>query len=369
MKPYLIILSVLLLLLTSACWDSRQLRDLTVVKSAGLDLIEDGKVRVTLSSPIPEKYRTQERATVITSEGDTIRNAREHIESRKSEMVDTSKLRALLIGEELAKQDIYPPLDVFYRDPRAPLAAKVAITRNSAKTLVELRPDDRPRTSELIADLFHAAEKQTMIPITNLQLICPLIFDRGIDAVLPLVSMESGAVKLDGVALFNDKVFSGDLTIPDSTILLLMQDQLKRSASITSKVHDDDKIKMEDYVTVDVKDINRSLEIVIDKDTKKITVPLKLKMEVNVIEYPHDDLNTEEKIKKLNKKLSENMTKKVKEVADLIQEYNCDALGIGRRIFAFDNAFWDEIEWKEVYQDVEIKPEVEVEIVRHGILY
>ncbi|SER71939.1 Ger(x)C family spore germination protein [Salipaludibacillus aurantiacus] len=369
MKVVLTALVIFIVVLNTGCWDSRQLRDITVVKSAGYDTDdEEQQIEVTFSSPIPEKYRTTERAQIVSALGHTPRNARDNLEAEVSETLDLSKLRVLMIGEELASNDLYPPLDVLYRDPRSALAAKLVIVEDKAKDLVDLRLEDRPRTSELIAELIKAAEEKTMLPITNIQLICPPLFDRGQDAMIPYLTVEEGSPHLAGVALFNDKQMTGTLSERETTMLLLMMDQLQQTASLTEKVHSDRENELENYVTIDVEEVNRNLDVTVNQATGQIEVPLKLGLFVNVIEYPLDDLDNEEKLNELSALLADNFTEKFQELTEKLKESNSDIIGIGRRIHAFHYPFWKEIEWKEVYPEVDFQVEVTVEIVRHGII-
>ncbi|PYZ94195.1 hypothetical protein CR194_01260 [Salipaludibacillus keqinensis] len=369
MKIMLVFLIIFTAIFCSGCWDARQLRDLTVLKSVGVDLTEDDKIELTVSSPISEKHRTAARSQIFSTIGDTPRNARINLESEVSESIDASKLRAVLINEEIAKEDIYPPLDVFYRDPRSALAAKLLISKVNAKEIVQLTPEDRERTSEILGDIIQAAENQTMVPITNIQLICPDLFDLGKDAVIPYVTIKEDAPKLVGVALFNNLKMTGTLSLKESSALLLMQNQLNKKASLTEQVHSDEDIQMENFISFNIEEVKRDMEVIVNKHTGTVDVPLNLQIEVNVLEYPLDDLDTQEKLNALNDKLSARLTEQFGNVINKLQESNCDALGIGRRVHAFEYSFWKEHDWQEIYPKVNFQISVEVEIVRHGILF
>ncbi|MCE7793578.1 Ger(x)C family spore germination protein [Salipaludibacillus sp. CUR1] len=370
MRAVLTALFICIIILNTGCWDSRQLRDITVVKSAGIDADEEDQlIEVTFASPIPEKYRTTERAQIVSALGHTPRHARDNLEAEVSEALDLGKLRVLMIGKELASEDLYPPLDIVYRDPRSALAAQIVIAEDQAKDIIDLQLEDRPRTSELIAELIKAAEEKTMLPITNIQLICPPLFDRGQDAMVPYMTLEEGNPHLKGVALFNDRQMTGSLSVKETTMLLLMMDKLQQTASLTEKVHSGRENELENYVTIEVEEVHRNLDVTINKATGQIEVPLKIDLFVNVIEYPLDDLDNEEKLNELSSLLSRNFTEKFQKVTEKLQDSNSDILGIGRRIHAYHYPYWKEIDWKEVYSEVDFQVDVTVDIVRHGILF
>lgn len=363
---------ILIIILLTGCWDSRQLRDITVIKSAAIDMIEDAEeetIELTLSSPIPEKYRTTERVQVTTGRGHSTRNAKINMESEKSEKIDMSKLRALMISDNIARENIYPTLDVIYRDPRSPLAARLIIAEGKARDIVELSPEDKPRTSELVAELIDAAEIQSMLPKTNIQLICPLLFDRGSDGILPYMAINGDTPSLKGVALFDDLAMTGTLSLKESSMLMLMGGNLHDTASLTERVHDGKDMDTENYITIEVQKLDQSMEVKIDETTDQITVPVSVTLFANVIEYPMDDLDAQPKLDELSIELSGILTEKFQQVAEKIKEARSDVLGIGRRIHAYNYHYFQNIDWKEVYPDVDIQVDVEVEIIRHGILY
>ncbi|WP_096188302.1 Ger(x)C family spore germination protein [Evansella halocellulosilytica] len=352
----------------TSCWDSRPLRDITVLKSASLDLLENGSILITGSSPVPEKYHAEERVQIISAEGKTVRDARNGIDKKTSEIIDASKLRILVVGETFAREDIYPALDVLYRDPRSALAANIAIAKGSGTDIVKMRLKDKPRTSEFLADLLEAAEKQTLVPYVNIQLICPPLFDPGQDIIVPYIGATQGAPYLEGLALFSENSMVDTLNIEDSTMLLILKGLLGERAPFVERVHSDQPMKIEEFVSFHVKEMSREIDIEVDEHTQEITVPLTLELKIEVIEYPHDELHERETIVQLNEILSDHLTEKSVRILNKLQEINCDALGVGRRLIAFHHSVWDEETWRDVYPTITFEPDINVEIIRHGII-
>jgi hypothetical protein len=54
-------------------------------------------------------------------------------------------------------------------------------------------------------------------------------------------------------------------------------------------------------------------------------------------------------------------------VINKLQEANCDALGIGRRLNAFYPDTWKEKDMKEYFRNVKFRTIVDVEIIQVGI--
>ncbi|MBM7097164.1 Ger(x)C family spore germination protein [Bacillus sp. H-16] len=361
-------LCILCLILLSGCWDSRQLRDITIAKSAGLDLMEDGLYQSTLSSPVPSKREAPERTEVVSGLGHTVREARMALDNKVSERIDIARLRVIVIGRDLAEESLYNPIDVMYRDPRGSLGAKIAIFNGMAQDIISKDLPDKPRTSEFIADLLETAEENSIVENLNVQLICPIMFDPGQDMVIPLMELnEEDESSLVGNALFNGEKMTGTLSPEDSVLLNLMKNVRGRNTFLTEKVSEENA-ETEEFITLLVREADRNLKVDVNHAAKSVTAEVNLTMKVKVIEYPKDELHDPANVAMLNERLGRAFTAEAEQIFETLQEANCDALGIGRRVIAFHNQFWRENDWNEVYPDITIKPNVTVEIISHGII-
>ncbi|PYZ98736.1 hypothetical protein CR205_09220 [Alteribacter lacisalsi] len=363
-----VLLSLALLILLTGCWDSRQLRDITIAKSAALDLLEDGKYQSTISSPVPKQHEAEERSQKVSGVGHTIREARMALDGKVSERIDTAKMRVLVLGEPLARTNIYPPLDVMYRDPRSSLGAKIAVYDGMGSELINSKLTDKPRTSEFLAELLDTAESNSIVDKVNVQLICPIIFDPGQDVVLPYLGMEGDTPRLIGGALFNGDTMTGSLSVEDSTLLMLMKGKLGSATFLTEKVHDDKEDMPSNFITLRLRDTLTKLQVDVNHETNEVTATVDLTMKVEAIEYPHDELHEKENIAKLNTKLEEKFNEEAEQIFSTLQEANCDALGIGRRVLVYHPDFWDSVNWNETYPNITIKPNIQVELIGHGII-
>ncbi|WP_373370428.1 Ger(x)C family spore germination C-terminal domain-containing protein [Alkalicoccobacillus plakortidis] len=124
---------------------------------------------------------------------------------------------------------------------------------------------------------------------------------------------------------------------------------------------------MYDYVTVDVEKMTRQLKVTKTNDGDfEVNIELVLKIDAN--EYPGYHLYIRDTVKKLNTDLSQQLTREANDVLDKIKEANCDYLAIGRRVQAHHYSDWRNMEWKEMYPNIQMKANVKVEIITHGII-
>lgn len=361
------------ILLTTGCWDQRLFKNAKLALSAGIDVTEEGKVLTTASVPNVEKTDQgpgKESVQTVSGIADTPWESRRKIDEKIAGSFDPSKLNVLVIGREVAEQKIYPVLDVFYRNPKSNLNAELAMATGSAADIITFKAANEPRISEYLGGLLNSAKESTIIPKQNIQLICAEIFDPGQDFMLPLleVNQEESVVELKGLAMFHEETYSGQFLTPEeSTLYMLMNAEQGKITRITEQISEGRKPRLLNFITVEVNEISRQLKVKV-QDSQQITVDLKLDLTVQAIEYPKDELDSKKEINKLNQALSKNITKKAQRIVEKMQDANCDALGIGRRLIAFHHDTWEGLQWKKAYPDVQFNTKVDVNIVQHGII-
>ncbi|WP_176545140.1 Ger(x)C family spore germination protein [Bacillus sp. AFS041924] len=374
MKYKLVIITLICNLFLTSCWDQRLLKESRLVYSAGYDLAEDNNVRVTAviktnSQGGSDPSQVKSTNVIVNASGKTPGDAKLKVTRKVSGDFATNKTRVLLLGNELAKQDIYPIFDIVYRDPRSSLGAKVIVAKGQAEEILKLNKVEATLVSEEILNLVTTAESHTIVPIENVQTICTIMFDPGEDIMLPLIEIvDEKLIDISGLALFNEHKYTGyNLLDDEPTLLLLFKNRMEKFARFNIEVSPKEKDVRERYISIQVKKNDPEMKIEVSKDNK-ITVKLNLKLEVDTLEYAHDKLDSKKEIDKLNKELSKQLTKKAEKVIKTLQESNCDALGVGRQLISFHPDVWKKLDWNKDYKKITIKPKVEVRIDGSGIL-
>ncbi|KGX91403.1 hypothetical protein N781_04505 [Pontibacillus halophilus JSM 076056 = DSM 19796] len=359
--------------LLTGCWDQRQFKDLKLVLITAFDKTDDELLRATVAIPTVARGTegsSKELSEVASATGRTPRETRSNINQEISKTFDASKLEVILVGKELVEQDLYPILDVFYRDPKSNLNSKLAMIDGEAGDVLSLQVDNEPRINSYVNGLLKGMIKSTYAPKENIQLICAELLEPGQDFGLPVmtVNYEENLLDYKGLGLFNENKYSGvDLDVEQTLMLLLMNNKKGVDATMTKKVTDRHEDKLKNYLSVNVIDADSKTKIdaTSPEDIKvKITTDLTAK----VIEFPEDNLDNVEKVKRLSKEYSEILTEDGQEILKIIQEANCDYFGIGRQIKAYHPEIWKQMKWKDVYPNIELSVEFNVKMNQHGII-
>nr|WP_280635591.1 Ger(x)C family spore germination protein [Bacillus sp. 165] len=366
--------AILFCFVTAGCWDQQPLKDDNLVYGVAVDLLENQKLLSTavvrtikLGSTGAQNYQIDN--LTITAKGETMRDMRMKIGRKLGGEYAANKARVILLGEKLAENNIYPILDILYRDPKNSLGAKLIIAKGKAGNILKLQSVNDTLIAEELLEIIESGEEATNTPKETVQSICPVMLDPGQDFALPYMYItKNNEVELSAIALFHNQKFTG-ITAKgaEATILLLMRNEMGKTARFTIKAYPKEKQYRNRFISIQTVKMKRNMKITPKKDGV-IQVDLNLHLNVSVKEHPQGAVDTDSTLLKLNKLLSEQFTKKTKQAANLLQEANCDFLGIGRKLMAYHPETWKSLDKKNYYQHVQIKPKVKIKIVGHGIL-
>ncbi|MFU8689112.1 Ger(x)C family spore germination protein [Rossellomorea sp. FS2] len=366
MKKFLVVLLILSQVILSGCWDQRLLKRSRLVYSSAFDLTED-KEKIRGTAVIRDFKEGVPTNLEVSGTGHTIRDVRIHLDKKVSDNFEPSKNRVFLLGESLAKEDIYDFLDIFYRDPNSSISSKIAITRGDAGPYLMHLIENNVLISEYIIESISSAESVTEVPKANLQTICTIMFDEGRDFMLPMFEYKNDEIVLNGTALFDERRMTGELDYSQSALMLIMMKQKSKVARFVTKVNSGKEPNIQNYITFNIVKPKVKVEFS-SLEPGNIHVNLSLKSNINVVEYPPNRLFDQKELDRLNDVISKNMTKRLEETIEKVQDANSDVLGLGRELIAFHPEVWKELNWKEEYQRITFHPKVELHIVGTGII-
>ncbi len=364
--PALLILAIAMLsLLLSGCWDRHELKRVKLIQGSGFEASAEG-VRMTSSLAVSDKQQSASQIAVLSGEGRTIREARVEMSKRIALEVDSSKSKLIVVDRQLAEKDLYEALDVIYRDPRNPLDMKIAISKDSTQEIMRLQITDEPFIGIHIRELLESSEKHSIVPKTDIQQLCSMIFSSGQDGVVPIIGLtpDRKGVRTDGAALLHNTRMTGTLDSLQTTMLLLLQGKLGGPASLTLQI-DEEESGMKRFVTVNLQTSDTRIDL---RRRNEEGVVLRMKVRAELIENPNASYHVSQHTRELESKLAETLERMAADTIRLLQEANCDAIGIGRKLKALDYAAWRQLDWAEAYPQERIRTEVKAKLIRHGIL-
>jgi Ger(x)C family germination protein len=367
-KPALSMVLVWLLALTG-CWDQDYLKDAKMVFGFSADLNEDGTLLYT--AVIREARGGGEKMELVneifSTSAHTPREARDILDRQIAGKFKSFKIKVYLFGEELAKKGIHPLLDVFYHDPKNALNAHLAVVQGQASDLLRMSQVETTPVSEYLDRLMISEQRKTTIPEMNILTTLPPLLEPGVDFVLPYLRKLENKAELAGVALFHGDKLTGTLNPDEATLFQALKGEIGKTARFTFRSDSGSRVKMADFVTIDIGKAKRKMKVITDSQGK-IRVKISAKFTAGVAEYARNHLDDKKTIERLGRIVSAELTKKAKQVIQKLQKARCDGFGIGRELMSFHPDVWKKLNWERDYQKVEFVPDIQVEIADHGII-
>ncbi|MGG3448725.1 Ger(x)C family spore germination protein [Domibacillus aminovorans] len=354
-------------LLLAGCWDERQLKERSIIFGAAIDAPSKEEIAFTVAIPEPgNEQKPASTKQVISATGRTVRESTRKIDRKASAVVEIGKMRVLLISKESIQHDIYPLLDDLYRNARSPLNAKIIITEGKAEPFFRNEIEGEPLYSTYYHTLIESAEDSTMVPNTNLQRFASPLFDKsdGEAAMAPLITFnkEEKMAEVKGTALFNDRRIAGELSVAETTVLLLMNDEKGKDATLTFPMG------KEENMTIRIEKMKRKMKLHMPKDGPA-SVDLSYQLSYRVTDYPPGHLEEQKVVKKVNKKISDEIKQSMDKTMDKIKEAESDILGIGLSMSAKDPDRFKQLKWENAYPELNVKIHVKAEIIESGITF
>jgi spore germination protein KC len=161
-----LLLLCLTVLLLSGCWDRKEINDLAMVVGVSIDKKENG-LELSLQYIIPKMLGGQrggmgggngggggEATTqVVSGEGLTIADAMARLQEKIPRKIFWGHMKALVIGEDMAKEGIADKIDFFLRHPEPRMRTFVYVSKGKASKLMEVPGYLELFSSETIREL------------------------------------------------------------------------------------------------------------------------------------------------------------------------------------------------------------------------
>lgn len=105
------------------------------------------------------------------------------------------------------------------------------------------------------------------------------------------------------------------------------------------------------------------------KDNRPV-INIFLDFDCNLDEYTSPESVNEITVQKeLEEKISTAIAQDCNELIKYLQSIGSDPLGFGEMIRVKHNKYWKSVNWKDVYKDIEIHAEADLNIIRYGAIH
>lgn len=359
-------------LLLSGCVQSNQLERLGLITAVGYDM-EERKLKGTyvIQQFDPTK---QDVTQVLVNKAYTSKGVREATNLEMSNQVVAGQLRVILYGKEVAQKGLVPFLDSLSRDASIGTMVYVAISEDSAKSILMTKP----KVSNIGRYLYELIEnniKGELLLSSTLHEFLQAYYDPGQDPIIPMFQKKGGTVEVKKLALMRGDQMMGTLRAREGFYIKMIKDRFK-NGSIELAIKTDElkksmfeKKPREEVVYITVDDIKSSSDIKLI-DAKSLTYELNIQADVRVLEMSEPvKVGDPKVIKDLEKALGKEMENELTILLEKLQDVNSDPIGFGTIYDAkVRGVTLTEEEWHKKFPGASFKVNVKTNILRTGVM-
>jgi spore germination protein KC len=359
---FIMLLSLIPVVLT-ACWDMEPIDDTSIVNAVAIDKDKD-QVRITLrilkvenqGSGGTSGQMSQSNALVFTETGPTIYEALRNITEKSGRRYFFQHNRVLIIGEEVAKEGIFPVIDFFLRRADNRTKVNVMVSRGQASGLMNVKPIQETLASD---DIYKTHQHRYQLTAKTIDMTfhdaSVMLSDKDKTLLLPIIEHETSEseykFRMKGTAVFQKDKMIGTLNDAETQGYVMLRNLHQESILTTSPDgFPDSKVtfilqQLKSKIIPDEKDGNLSLQISIRADASigEVNSPLPIK------QLLHDGKLDDVLEKELAAIVQKTLVKSQKEM-------KYDYLGISEIVKRKKPKEWDRVKdrWNEVYPDLNI---------------
>ncbi|MWC31296.1 Ger(x)C family spore germination protein [Paenibacillus sp. MMS18-CY102] len=385
-KLLLLLVSIGLL---SGCWDVREMPQLAIVSSMGIDKSPAGnQYRVSFQVINPSEISagitegTGGRTTPITvyaGSGDTLFEAIRESSDLMPRQLFFSHTRIIVIGEQLAREGIEDIFDMFERFSETRLTSRVLIARGSSAEAVlsTLTPIERipsnsingklKFTSKLLSenmeiqidDVIRALSSTATEPVLNgVRLVGDINQGnkkRNVESTIPIVRS-----RISGIAMFKSGKLVRWLDGTDARGVVRIQNKMKSSVDMLPCMAE------KNAIAIELLRANTKVKAAFHNGKPSFHISVKQEGSLNEVKCSIN-LQKPEEITKLESQWSELVKQEIKGAFSAAQKEKSDIFGLGETFNRQHPSQWKKInkEWSSLFAESEVNVTVD-SFIRHS---
>ena len=372
-KFVLIIITLFILLISSGCYNYKEINDMAIVSSIGID--KDNKNdKYIVSAQIMNSKESEDsedsQITVYTKEGDTVHEALRNITLKSPRKLYGNHLSKIVLSEEVAKEGIDNILDIFNRITEVRNEFIITIVKeDKASDVLKVLTTTESIPAEYVKLSLKIADKTSGLTYTTkLDEFISLYLKKGIDPVVPVLKIDKKEKKgttINNITTTNpiSKIVIEDLAVTNKGKLetYLKNEEVIGYNFLRNQIQKliipfkcDDEYNYASILILK----NKTKSNTAKKDNKYI-INFNINSEAIITEYNcKKDLTDEKVIKELEKDTEKKIKRYIKKSLDKQKETKGKFLGLERLIYL------DYPKYKN--EDYSVKYNVKVNLVRKG---
>lgn len=325
---------------------------------------QEGTFKVSLKLAIPQGDVTKmdEKMLILTEESESISEALRRMKSKVEKELDYVHCKSIILGEQLAKEDIRQVTDWAVRRRDIQLILNFAVGKPEALEVLKVQPPSEriPSNSLILAMSGQGTESPFITSVYSYQLMRG-IYEHGIDPVLPVIEAKSEEQFLINKVALLDKNKVCQILSPDETRLFNLLSRSNLRTNFPARLDGG----LFEYYT---ESSSSSYRIVVPRDQAPY-IRYTIKIRAILEETSKEEMITHHMLGKIGQAGAAELSSAVKALLVRIRASGMDPLGWGLHYGAthWNNATEME-QWERLYPRLDFQVKVKVDIKYSGMI-
>lgn len=349
---------------------SKILEQLGVISAVGYDMAENGGDLLG-TAVLPNFTDTgQEKVDVLSVTGHTSKELRFNMSRMSERKLVSGQIRVVLYGEELSQKGILPLSDTLFRDSEIGSQIILAVVEGRAQKFFTKRYPDKPSIDIYLYRLLRKEMADRSLPNSNLHAFIRDVYDKCRDPVLPFLRLGKEDILADGLAVFRDDKYIGNLNAKEARNLAYLSDAGSSTGELDATL--EEKTEHGDHAHAVLMYIKTKTKWDVGQADGKPLFKANVYIQGAVTEYSGDrNLEEKQEVEKLEQEFAKECHQELTALIKKLQkEFGTDQLGLGEMYRSKGYVKKLELEpWREMYKQAQIDVHVQVSILQTGMIH
>ena len=352
MKKILII--ILTLLLCTGCFDYKEINDLAIINAIGVDYENDEYV-ITLEILNDQIDKDSSKITSYTKvgHGKNLTSAIENAADKLSKQLIFNHIKLMILSKSIIEEKFENIIDLFLRNTyfRENFYV-ISATKNKPETLLNHTTNEAPIASTAITDTLESIRYSSNTNVLKkFDEIVEEVITYGIDTCFSNITLKDNEFIVDGMSIFNNYNYKGNLNNEYVKIYNLLTDNFDRPTYTINY----DNLSFTTAIN------NGKINAEIKSGTINVTGNLMGRIIDNDPKY---NIRDPKNLEKIDNDFTNLLNKKISEFIKVLQDNNSDILGITRNYYKKTRT-----KDKDYWLKLDIKSNIKFNINKKGLIY
>lgn len=352
MKKILII--ILTLLLCTGCFDYKEINDLAIINAIGVDYENDEYV-ITLEILNDQIDKDSSKITSYTKvgHGKTLTSAIENAADKLSKQLIFNHIKLMILSKSIIEEKFENIIDLFLRNTyfRENFYV-ISATKNKPETLLNHTTNESPIASTAITDTLESIRYSSNTNVLKkFDEMVEEVITYGIDTCFSNITLKDDEFIIDGMSIFNNYNYKGNLNSEYVKIYKLLTDNFDRPSYTINY----------DNLSFTVAINNGKLNTEINYGSINVNGNLMGRILDN---DPAFNIRDPKNLERIDNDFTNLLNKKISEFIKVLQDNNSDILGITKNYYKKTRT-----KDKDYWLKLDIKSNIKFNINKKGLIY